>query len=46
MLDLTKLRQRCSQGEHFRYLFFWGQPALQGWNDYSIVHEPVVRRII
>lgn len=24
MLDLTALRQRCKNGEEFRYLFFWG----------------------
>ena len=24
MLDLTTLRQRCKNGEQFRYLFFWG----------------------
>src|SRR5262245_20218154 len=28
MLDLTELRRRCSAGEQFRYLLFWGhQPA-------------------
>jgi ribA/ribD-fused uncharacterized protein len=31
MLDLTELRRRCSKGEEFRYLFFWGhQPASDG----------------
>ena len=31
MLDLTELRRRCSEGEQFRYLFFWGhQPASDG----------------
>jgi ribA/ribD-fused uncharacterized protein len=31
MLDLAQLRQRCSNGEQFRYLFFWGhQPAKDG----------------
>jgi len=36
MLDLTELRRRCSAGEPFRYLFFWGhQPA----NDGSITQS-------
>ena len=31
MLDLIELRQRCSKGEQFRYLFFWGhQPSKNG----------------
>jgi ribA/ribD-fused uncharacterized protein len=31
MLDLAQLRQRCSDGEQFRYLYFWGhQPAQDG----------------
>ena len=31
MLDLAELRRRCSQGEQFRYLFFWGhQPSKDG----------------
>ena len=31
MLDLAQLRRRCSEGELFRYLFFWGhQPAKDG----------------
>ncbi len=31
MLDLEQLRRRCSEGEQFRYLFFWGhQPANDG----------------
>jgi ribA/ribD-fused uncharacterized protein len=31
MLDLAELRRRCSQGDQFRYLFFWGhQPAKDG----------------
>ena len=31
MLDLIQLRRRCSDGEKFRYLFFWGhQPAKDG----------------
>jgi ribA/ribD-fused uncharacterized protein len=31
MLDLTELRRRCSQGEQFHYLFFWGhQPSKDG----------------
>jgi ribA/ribD-fused uncharacterized protein len=25
-LDLAQLRRRCSEGEQFRYLFFWGHP--------------------
>lgn len=31
MMDLNELHRRCSQGEEFRYLFFWGhQPAKDG----------------
>lgn len=31
MLDLQSLRQRCSNGEHFDYLYFWGhQPSKDG----------------
>lgn len=31
MLDLVELRRRCSTGEQFRYLFFWGhQPSKDG----------------
>ena len=31
MLDLEKLRQRCSNGESFEYLLFWGhQPSKDG----------------
>lgn len=31
MLDLEQLRRRCSNGEQFRYLFFWGhQPSKDG----------------
>jgi len=31
MLDLHSLRERCSAGESFEYLFFWGhQPAKDG----------------
>ena len=31
MLDLEQLRRRCSDGEQFRYLFFWGhQPSRDG----------------
>ena len=31
MLDLEQLRRRCSDGEQFRYLFFWGhQPSKDG----------------
>ncbi|HZZ82153.1 MAG TPA: NADAR family protein [Gemmataceae bacterium] len=31
MLDLEQLRRRCSEGEQFRYLFFWGhQPSKDG----------------
>jgi ribA/ribD-fused uncharacterized protein len=31
MLDLQSLRERCSAGESFEYLFFWGhQPAKNG----------------
>ena len=31
MLDLATLRQRCTKGEQFRYLLFWGhQPSKDG----------------
>ncbi|TWU49339.1 NADAR family protein [Rubripirellula reticaptiva] len=31
MLDLNSLRQRCSEGETFEYLYFWGhQPSKTG----------------
>ena len=31
MLNLEQLRRRCSDGEQFRYLFFWGhQPSKDG----------------
>lgn len=31
MLDLTTLRQRCSDGESFEYIYFWGhQPSKDG----------------
>jgi ribA/ribD-fused uncharacterized protein len=31
MMDLNELRRRCSEGEAFRFLYFWGhQPAKDG----------------
>jgi len=31
MLDVAELQRRCSEGERFRYLFFWGhQPSEDG----------------
>ncbi len=52
MLDLEKLRQRCSNGEQFDYLYFWGhQPSLDGkvtksclsqWYESSFIVEETV----
>lgn len=40
MLDTNQLRQRCSNGERFRYLYFWGhQPSKDGTITHSCMSQ-------